>query len=113
MAKILGKTHSPYVPDADTHTLNIRENMSTVKIISMLSHRDRCTENANFNIRKMPIFKNTRKFIHAKIYTFTLSPDQPTELITFDHSYFGQVYKFKAIHSYMALSQRHDLFFIE
>ena len=24
MAKILGKTHSPYVPDADTHSLTLR-----------------------------------------------------------------------------------------
>ena len=24
MAKILGKTHSPYVPDADTHSLTLK-----------------------------------------------------------------------------------------
>ena len=32
MAKILGKTHSPYVPDADTHSLTLRASQEWEKI---------------------------------------------------------------------------------
>ena len=35
MAKILGKTDSPYVPDADTHSLTLRIDNGGLALISL------------------------------------------------------------------------------
>ena len=51
MAKILGKTHSPYVPDADTHSLTLTGR----------KHINRYSQNAymnrNFVVRKVEIWE--------------------------------------------------------
>ena len=61
-----------YIFSRYSRLLNVRENIYIVKITFIMLHRGNNIKKAKINLRQIANFGNARKFIDAKISTFTV-----------------------------------------